>query len=322
MHRRTILGAAAALPLAAPALAQAAFPDRPLRLLVPFAPGGPSDILCRLIAPRMSATLGQPVVVENRPGAGGVTGVDVAAKAPADGHTLILGSAGGLAIAPHLGRGTPYDPLKDLAPLTLGMLVPEPLVVPAATGFGTLADLVAAAKAQPGRLNYGSSGPGGMPHLAAELLRASAGIEATHVPYRGGAPLAMALVQNEVQFGFADLPVLLPHIRTGVLRALAVGAERRVPWLPDVPTTTELGHPTVRADNWHGFVAPARVPETALVALHRALSAALKEPETARALDAQGAIPGGGSRESFGAFLRAENEKWSGVIRRANIRVD
>lgn len=322
MHRRTILVAAAALPLAAPALAQAVFPDRPVRLLVPFAPGGPSDILCRLIAPKMSVTLGQPVVVENRPGAGGVTGVDVAAKAPADGHTLILGSAGGLAIAPHLGRGTPYDPLKDLVPLTLGMLVPEPLVVPAATGFATLADLVAAAKAQPGRLNYGSSGPGGMPHLAAELLRASTGIEATHVPYRGGAPLALALVQNEVQFGFADLPVLLPHIRSGVLRALAVGAERRVPWLPEVPTTTELGHPSVRADNWHGFVAPARVPEAALVALHRALSAALRDPETARALDAQGAIPGGDSRESFGAFLRAENEKWSGVIRRANIRVD
>ncbi|WP_137125219.1 tripartite tricarboxylate transporter substrate binding protein [Roseomonas sp. HF4] len=322
MDRRTLLGAMGALPLLAPAVAHAAWPERPIRIIVPFAPGGPSDILSRLLAPKMSATLGQPVVVENRPGAGGVTGVDAAAKSAADGYTIVLGSAGGLAISPHLGRGTPYDPLRDLVPLTLGVLVPEPLVVPAATGFTSFAELIAAARARPGALNYGSAGPGGMPHLAAELLRASADIDVTHVPYRGGAPLALALVQNEVQLGFADLPVLLPHIRSGVLRALAVGAERRVPWLPDVPTTTELGHPTVRADNWHGFVAPARVPEDALAALHGALSGALKDPEVARALDAQGAIPVGNSREEFGAFLRAENEKWSGVIRRANIRID
>lgn len=322
MNRRSLVGALGVLPLLRPSVARAAWPDRPIRIVVPFAPGGPSDILSRLIAPKMSAMLGQPVVVENRPGAGGVTGVDAAAKSAPDGYVIVLGSAGGLAISPHLGRGTPYDPLRDLTPLTLGMLVPEPLVVPAATGFMNVDDLVAAAKARPGRLNFGSSGPGGMPHLAAELFLASAGIEVTHVPYRGGAPLAMALVQNEVQMGFADLPVLLPHIRAGVLRALAVGAERRVPWLPDVPTTTELGHPTVRADNWHGFVAPARVPEDALAAMHRALAAALTDPEVARALDAQGAIPGGNSREAFGAFLRAENEKWSGVIRRANIRVD
>ncbi|WP_198377057.1 Bug family tripartite tricarboxylate transporter substrate binding protein [Neoroseomonas rubea] len=321
MHRRALL-AAAVLPIAAPALAQPAWPDRPLRVIVPFAAGGPSDIVVRLIAPKLTATLGQPVVVENRAGAGGVTGVDVAAKAAPDGNTIALGSAGGLAISPRLDRGTPYDPLRDLAPLTLGVLVPEPLVVPAATPFRTVAELVAAAKAQPGRLNYGSAGSGSMPHLAGELFRAAAGIEITHVSYRGGAPLATALLQNEVQLGFADLPILLPHIRSGALRALAVGTEQRLPWIPDVPTMAEVGLPGVDANNWHGFVAPARVPEPMLERWHAALAGALNDPEIRRALHEQGAIPGGDSRASFGAFLQRENEKWGEVIRRAGVRAD
>jgi tripartite-type tricarboxylate transporter receptor subunit TctC len=321
MNRRALL-AAAALPVAAPALAQAPFPDRPLRIIVPFAAGGPSDIVVRLIAPKLTATLGQPVVVENRAGAGGVTGVDAAAKATPDGATIALGSAGGLAISPRLDRGTPYDPLRDLAPLTLGVLVPEPLVVPAATPFRTVADLVAAAKASPGRLNYGSAGSGSMPHLAGELFRTAAGIEITHVSYRGGAPLATALLQNEVQLGFADLPILLPHIRSGALRALAVGTEQRLPWIPEVPTMSEVGLPGVDANNWHGFVAPARVPEPILVRWHAALAGALNDPDIRRALHEQGAIPGGDSRDSFGAFLRRENEKWGEVIRRAGVRAD
>lgn len=321
MNRRALL-AAAALPIAAPALAQAAWPDRPLRVIVPFAAGGPSDIVVRLLAPKLTATLGQPVVVENRAGAGGVTGVDVAAKAAPDGNTIALGSAGGLAISPRLDRGTPYDPLRDLAPLTLGVLVPEPLVVPAALPFRTVAELVAAAKAQPGRLNFGSAGSGSMPHLAGELFRAAAGIEITHVSYRGGAPLATALLQNEVQLGFADLPILLPHIRSGALRALAVGTEQRLPWIPDVPTMAEVGLPGVDANNWHGFVAPARVPEPILERWHAALAGALNDPEIRRALHEQGAIPGGDSRASFGDFLRRENEKWGEVIRRAGVRAD
>jgi tripartite-type tricarboxylate transporter receptor subunit TctC len=319
MNRRTLL-LAAALPM--PALAQAPWPDRPIRVVVPFAAGGPSDIVVRLLAPKVSATLGQPVVVDNRAGAGGVTGVDAVAKAAPDGHTIGIGSAGGLAISPRLDRGTPYDPLRDLAPLTLGVLVPEPLVVPAALPFRTVADLVAAAKAQPGRLNYGSAGSGSMPHLAGELFRMATGIEITHVSYRGGAPLALAILQNEVQLGFADLPILLPHIRSGGLRALAVGTERRLEWIPDVPTMAEVGLPSVDANNWHGFVAPARVPEPILARLHGALAGALNDPEIRRALHEQGAIPGGDSRAAFGAFLRAENDKWGGVIQRAGVRAD
>ncbi|MBC7430666.1 MAG: tripartite tricarboxylate transporter substrate binding protein, partial [Rubritepida sp.] len=184
-----------ALLAAWPALAQD-FPTRSIRFIVPFAPGGPSDIVARIMAPRMQAALGQPVVVENRVGAGGVTGVEAVARAAPDGHTISIASAGALAISPRLGRGTPYDPLRDLAALTLGVLVPEPLVVPTVLPIYTVADLIAAARARPGALNFASSGPGSMPHPPPEQLGAAAGIDITHVAYRGGAPLAMAVLQN------------------------------------------------------------------------------------------------------------------------------
>lgn len=320
MFLRAALGVLLGALVLLPASAQEAFPTRPIRLIVPFAPGGPSDIVARIMAPRMAAALGQPVVVENRVGAGGVTGVEAVARAAPDGHTIGIGSAGALAISPRLGRGTPYDPLRDFSPITLGVLVPEPLVVPAAQPFRTLADLIAAARAQPGRLNYASSGSGSMPHLAGEQLRAAAGIDITHVSYRGGAPLAMAIVTGEVQLGFADLPILLPHIRAGVLRPLAVGTQQRLPWIPDVPTMAELGYPAIDANNWHGFIAPARVPEPVMVALHAAAAGTLRNAEVARLLNDQGAIPGGDSRAEFGAFIRSENEKWGEVIRRGNIQ--
>ncbi len=320
--RRLLTGIALAVAFCHPLAAQDNFPNKPIRIVVPFTAGGPSDIVARLLAPKMMATLGQPVIVDNRPGAGGVTGVDVAAKAAPDGYTIAIGSAGGVAISPQLDRGTPYDTLRDLAPLTLGVLVPEPIVVPAATPFRTLQDLITAARAQPGKLNQGSTGSGSLPHLAGELLKNATGIELTHVPYRGGAPLTTALVQNEVQVGLADLPILLPQIRAGNLRALAVGSQQRLPWLPDVPTMTELGYPSVDTNNWHGFVAPARVPEAILVILHRALAGALTDPEIARQLYDQGAVPGGNSRAEFGQFIRAEMAKWGEVIRRGNIRAD
>ena len=302
------------------ASAQEAWPGRPVRLIVPFAPGGPSDIVARLLSPRMSATLGQPVVVDNRAGGGGITGLEIVARAAPDGYVFGLGSAGGLAIAPRLGRGAPYDPLRDFSAITLGVSVPEPVVVPAALPYRSLAELIAAARAEPGRLNFGSTGPGSMPHLAAEQLRAAAGIELTHISYRSGGLLATAILQGEVQLGFADLPVLLPHIRAGTLRPLAVGAAQRLNWIPEVPTMAELGLPGVDASNWHGFVAPARVPEPVLAALHRAVAGALHDPEIARVLHEQGAVPGGNSRAEFADFLRAENAKWGEVIRRGNIQ--
>jgi tripartite-type tricarboxylate transporter receptor subunit TctC len=322
MRLNALLGALLGALAALPAIAQESYPNRAIRFVVPFAAGGPSDIVARILAPKVAATLGQPVVVENRAGAGGVTGVDVIAKSAPDGYTFGIGSAGALAISPNLGRGTPYDPMRDLAPLTLAVLVPEPVVVPSASPFRTIQELVAGAKARPGALNFGSTGNGSMPHLAAEQLRAAADINIVHISYNSGGQLATAILRNEVQLGFADLPVLLPQIQAGAMRALAVGTERRLPWLPDVPTMREVGLAAVDASNWHGLIAPARTVEGPLAALRRAAIGALQDAEVRRALDAQGAIPGGNSPEEFGAFVRRENEKWGEVIRRNNITAD
>ena len=313
-----LLGALIALPAAA----QDRYPTRPIRYVVPFAAGGPSDIVARIMAPHMAATLGQPVVIDNRVGAGGVTGVDVIAKAAPDGYTFGIGSAGALAISPNLGRGTPYNPVTDLAPITLAVLVPEPLVVPGASPFRSLQDLIADARARPGALNFGSTGNGSMPHLAAEQLRAAASLNMVQIAYNSGGQLATAILRNEVQLGFADLPVLLPNIQAGTMRALAVGTPERMPWLPDVPTFAELGLPSVDASNWHGLVAPARTQPAALDALRRAAIAALQDPEVRQRLNQQGAIPGGNSPEAFGAFIASENRKWGEVIRRNNIQAE
>jgi tripartite-type tricarboxylate transporter receptor subunit TctC len=322
MRRIPLLAALLGALTVLPAAAQEAFPTRPVRFIVPFAAGGPSDIVARIMAPHMAATLGQPVIVDNRAGAGGVTGVDAVAKAAPDGYAFGIGSAGALAISPNLGRGTPYDPIRDLAPITLGVLVPEPVVVPAASPFRTLQELVAGARARPGALNFGSTGNGSMPHLAAEQLRAAAGLDIVQIAYNSGGLLATAILRNEVQLGFADLPVLLPHIQAGTMRALAVGTPERLSWIPDVPTFRELGMPSVDASNWHGLVAPARTQPAALAALRRAAIAALQDPDVRQRLHQQGAIPGGNSAEEFGAFIRSENEKWGEVIRRNNIRPD
>jgi tripartite-type tricarboxylate transporter receptor subunit TctC len=322
MQRRSFAAALAGTVFAAPAIAQEAFPTRAVRFVVPFGAGGPSDIVARILAPHMSATLGQPVVVENRAGAGGVTGVDVVAKATPDGYTFGIGSAGALAISPNLGRGTPYNPLTDLAPLTQGVLVPEPVVVPAASPYRTLAALVADARARPGALNFGSTGNGSMPHLAAAQLMAAGSFEAVHISYNSGGQLATAILRNEVQFGFADLPVLLPHIQAGTMRALGVGAAARLPWIPDVPTFAELGMPGVDASNWHGLFTSARVPAGPLAALRRAAIGALQDAEVRQRLQQQGAIPGGNPPEEFGAVIASENRKWAEVIRRNNITAD
>jgi len=320
LHR---LGLILALLLAAwPAAAQESFPSRPLRLIVPFATGGPSDIVARLLAPKMSAVLGQTVVVEARPGAGGVTGMDAVAKSAPDGYTFGLGSAGGLAISPSLQPSMPYQVTRDFAPLSLAVIVNEPLVVPASMPWRNLAELLADARARPGALNYGSTGPGSMPHLAGELMKLTANVDITHVPYRGGAPLATALVAGEVQIGFADLPILLPHIRAGTMRALAIGSAQRYPLLPDVPTFAEAGLQGVMADNWHGFVVPARTPPAVLAALHRAVFAALSDAETAKLLQDQGAIPSPQSPAEVAAFLAKETERWGEVIRRAGVKPD
>lgn len=320
MRLRMLATALLAL-LAGPVAAQAAtFPNKPVRLIVPFATGGPSDIVARLMVPRMSQLLGQTVGVEARPGAGGVTGVDAAAKAAADVYTIVLGSAGGLAISPGLQPNMPYGVARDLAPLILAVIVHEPVVVPAAMPWRTLGDMLAEARRRPGQLNYASTGPGSMPHLAGELIKLTAGVDIAHIPYRGGAPLTTALLAGEVQIGLADLPILMPHIRAGTLRALEIGSAERYPSLPDVPTMAEAGLPGVMTDNWHGLVAPARTPPAVLAVLQRAAATALHDPETANRLREQGAIPVGNSAEAFGAFIRSEQARWREVIQRAGVK--
>ena len=243
---------ALAVLMAAPAMAQATYPTRPIRFIVPFAPGGSNDFTARLMAPRMAARLGQPVVIETRSGAGGMTGVDVAAKAPADGYTMALGTTGAIVIGPSLTRNPPFVAERDLAPITLAINVQVPIVVPAQSPYRSLQDFLAAAKAQPGKITFGTSGTGGMPHLAGELLNQVAGVQMVHVPYRGGGPVGTALLQAEVDMGMSDMSVFLAHHRAGTMRILAVGSAQRLPYLPDVPTLAESGITGVETSNWAG----------------------------------------------------------------------
>jgi len=312
--------AALALLISGPALAQT-WPERSIRLVVPFPAGGPTDIIARVVGQAMTDALGQPVVIDNRGGAGGVTGTDQVAKAAPDGYTLALSSAGALSISPSLQR-MPYNSTKDLAPITLVAKVPELLVVPAASPARTLEDFVAAAKAKPGAFNFASTGPGGMPHLAAELLKATAKIDMVHVPYSGAAPAVTDLLGARTEMMFADIPVLLPHVKAGTLRALAVGSAARVSMLPDVPTTAEKGLPAVEAENWYGIVAPGATPPAIVAKLNATIVAALRSTEVRDKLVPIGAILVGDTPEAFSAYILSEEKKWAEVVRVSGAKLE
>src|SRR6186713_1831357 len=252
--------AAALWILLSPALAAAQdFPTKPIKLIVPFPPGGPNDIIARVVGQRMSELIKQPVVIDNRGGQGGVLGTDAVAKAAPDGYTIGIVSASSLVINPTLEK-VPYDVAKDFAPVTLVTTVPEMLVVASNVPAGDMKELIALAKAQPGKLNFASAGVGGLPHLAGELLKLTASIDIVHVPYRGAAPAVNDLLGQQVQMVFLDLPVLLAQVQAGKLRAIAVGAPERVPTAPNVPTTGEEGLPNLQTENWYGMVGPANLP--------------------------------------------------------------
>ena len=306
------------------ALAQAAsaqtYPQRPIKLIVPFPPGGPNDTIARVVGERMSGLLGQPVVIDNRAGGGGATGTNAVAKAEPDGYTIGLSSAGALAISVSLQENTGYHPLRDLKPLMLVARVPELLVVGKAVPATTLAELIALAKSQPGMLNFATSGPGSMPHLASELLKQYASIDIVHVPYRGAAPAVNDILGGHVQMMFMDIAVLLPHVQSGALRALAIGSRTRAASLPDLPTMAELGLAKVEADNWYGMVVPPATPPEIVARLHAAALAALRMPEVADQLAAQGAIVVGDTPAEFAAFIASEIDKWAAVIAQANIK--
>ena len=312
--------AALALLIPASALAQS-WPDHAIRLVVPFPAGGPTDIIARVVGQAMTDALGQPVVIDNRGGAGGVTGTDQVARAAPDGYTLALSSAGALSISPSLQR-MPYNSTRDLTPITLVAKVPELLVAPAASTARTLEDFIAAAKARPGAFNFASTGPGGMPHLAAELLKATAKIDMVHVPYSGAAPAVTDLLGARTEMMFADIPVLLPHVQSGALRALAVGSAKRVPMLPDVPTTAEKGLPAVEAENWYGIVAPAATPPAIAIKLNATIVSALRSPQVRDKLTPLGAILIGDTPEEFKAYILSEEAKWAEVVRVSGAKLE
>lgn len=294
------------------------FPARQIRLIVPFPPGGPNDIIARVIGQRMSEIAKQPVIIDNRGGQGGVLGTEALAKAAPDGYTIAISSAGALAISPTMER-VAYDPLKDLQAVTLVAKVPEMLVVATDVPAKNMAELVALAKAQPGKLNFASSGPGSLPHLAGELLKLTAKIDIVHVPYRGAAPAMNDLLGQQVQMVFLDLPILLPQIRSGGLRAIAIGAPERAPTAMEVPTTTELGMPELQAENWYGMVAPAGTPAPIVERLNQIATEAMRDPAVKEKLAIQGATLVGDSPAHFHAFIESEIARWAKVIKDAGV---
>ena len=324
MIRRRVLGLAAAgflgRPCAGPrpAVAQGASwaPDRPLRLIVPFAAGGPADIFGRLFAEAVARELGQPVVVENRTGAGGVVGHEAVAKAAPDGTTIGITGPGALSIAPALPRQRmPFDVDRDLTHLSLVVRVPEVVVVNARSGPRDLAALIALSRS--GTVTYGSAGVGSITHLASALLASETGMEATHIPYRGAAPAATDLLANRFTFMTADVPVLKPHIDSGDLRPLAVTTGPRVPALAAVPTTAELGFPRVNSDNWYGFAAPPRLPAPIRERLEAAARAALRDPALVQGFATQGGVASPVTGEDYLMFLRSEAAKWGPLVRQS-----
>jgi tripartite-type tricarboxylate transporter receptor subunit TctC len=319
-----MMAALAALPAMPGALRaqDAGFPSRSIRLLVGFAPGGATDGAARAIAPRLSELLGQQVVVENRGGAGGNIATEAAVRAAPDGYTLLLGTIGPLIVNPIMERSLPYDPLRDLAPVSTLVEAYGVLVVPASRPWRTVADLVAEAKRRPGALNWGYSGVGTSGHLSGLLLDRVAGIDTQGISYRGGAPLMTDLIAGRLDYAFSTAPTALPNVENGRLRALAVPTPQRVRALPNVPTIAETGVPGYEVFSSYGLLAPRGTPPAVIARIAAAVRLALETPEVITALARQGLEAQPGTPEGYGAFLRAEVEKWGPLIRANNLRAE
>jgi len=316
---RTIL--VAALTLWAGLAGAQPYPSKPIRFIVSFPPGGSADLVARAIAPRLSERLGQPVLVENRPGAGGNIGVDAVAKAAPDGHTIGLAAAGALAVNASLYPSMPFNPEKDLAPITALAMIPF-FIVAHPSQPPTLAEVIAAAKARPGALAYGHGGNGSAMHLSGELLKMMAGVNLVAVPYKGSGPVAADVLAGQVPLGVVDIPSAIANVRAGKLRALAVTTARRVQAAPEVPTVAEAGIAGYEAIGWFGAVAPAGTPEAIVQRLAAEMRAALDAPDIRSRMIAAGAEPFASSPQEFAAFIRAEARKWAEVIRTAGVKAE
>jgi tripartite-type tricarboxylate transporter receptor subunit TctC len=316
--RRVLLGA---LALPGGAYAQG-FPDQPVRMIVPFAAGGPADTIARIVARVMGERLGRPVVVESRPGAGGAIGVDAVAKARPDGHTLVMASSGAVVILPHMRSNMPYDPLRDLAPVSQVLAVPQIVSAAPSLGVRSLQELIAMARARPGQLAFGSAGIGSSLHMAGELLKLRAGIDITHVPYAGAAPAVTDLIAGRIQILMADTPALIGHVRAGTLPALAVTSAERLGVLQDVPTAVEAGVAGMVSETWYGLLGPAAMPADRVAILHAAVRAAIEDSEARRQLLDQGGRVIGSTPAEFAAFIREAHATWGEVVRATGVRVE
>jgi len=304
------------LALLVPILAWAqAYPTKPVRMVIGFPAGGPADIFGRSLAQGMAAELGQPVIVENVPGVGGVLGVERGVKSAPDGYTIVCNSASPLVIAPFALTRLPYDIKKDIALITLVVSVPEVLAVHPSLPVKDFADLIAYAKANPGKVNFGSAGAGSITHLAGELLRAEAKIDIVHVPYKGAAPAVTDLVGGQVQMGIFDVPILLSHIRAGRLKALAITSAKRAATLPDVPTTAEMKYPGVNSDNWYGLIMPGATPAPIQKRVHAAATAALKSQTVMDQFAKVGGVASPSSPQEYAQFVESEQAKWGKIVK-------
>ena len=302
--------------------AQERYPQRPVRIVVPFAPGGSTDIIARLLGDKLSSALGQPVVVENRPGASGNIGAEVVAKSPADGYTLLMGTTGVMAINNALYKNAGYDAAKDFDSVIFVGSISNVLIVAADSPLRSVADLIATAKQSPGKLTFASSGAGSSTHMSAELFKIMAGVDLLHIPYKGSGPALPDVISGRVSMLFENMPGAMPHIRAGTVRPLAVTGLRRAAVLPDVPTVNESGVPGYESLSWIGIAVPVGTSRDVVARLNRELNTIVDMPETRQKFGDQGVDAIGGTPEAFAEHAKRERDKWSRVIREANISVN
>jgi tripartite-type tricarboxylate transporter receptor subunit TctC len=305
-----------------PLAAAQAYPDKPIRVIVPVPAGGTPDVVARMVAPGLSTLLGQQLVIDNRGGAGGLIGAELAARAVPDGYTVFFSSPGSLTILPHLQKHVAYDTLKDFAPISLVSIGPFLLITHPSVPARTVKELIALARAEPGKLNYASAGNGAANHLAMELFKSMAGVNVTHVPYKGAPQAVTDLIGGSVNLMFNSIPPVLQHIKTGRLRLLAVASAKRSPQLPDVPTISEAGVPGYEAITWFGLLAPAKTPKAIIGRLNDVMVKVVHAPDLKSQLEIQGYDPVGSSPDEFAAFIRAESEKYAKIVKLSGAKVD
>ena len=315
--------AAAVLSVAAVGAAQAqSYPNKPVRLIVPYPAGGTTDIIARLAAQQLSERLKQPFVVENKAGANGAIGSVEVARAPADGYTLLMGTASTHGINSAVYKSLPYDAVKDFAPVTIVASTPNIIAVHPSVPAKNLQELLALAKAQPGKLNYGSTSLGGSPHMSAELLKMMAGVDMVHVPYKGAAPMLTDLMGGQVQVGFDNLPSTINFVRSGKVRAIAVTTPQRWPGAPEIPTVAESGLPGYEVSGWFGLLAPAGTPPAVLATIQQALAEAVKQPEVNKQMLELGAQPVVNTPDAFAKLVQADVAKWRDVVKTTGVKLD